>query len=119
MDYATTPDVIKQLSAFISSIVDGLDVSPSGAHVGIITYGSNATILIPFNKLEGSQLNKDEVKRLVDTAKPIAGSPRIDKALQLADTKLFTTESGARPGVTKVIICANFHLFLPKRRRHD
>ena len=67
VDYATTPDVIKQLSAFISSIVDGLDVSPSGAHVGIITYGSNATILIPFNKLEGSQLNKDEVKRLVDT----------------------------------------------------
>ena len=102
VDYATTPDIIKQLRTFISSIIDGLDISPSGVHVGFITYGANATIVFPFNDLEGPRLTKNSVKSLVDIAAPKPGRPRIDKALQLADKKLFTAEGGARPGVPKV-----------------
>ena len=104
IDYATTPDVIEQLSNFTSSIIDSLDISPSGVHVALIAYGANATIVFPFNKLEGLLLNKDAVKSLVDTATPMPGKPRIDKALELADRKLFSAEGGARPGVPKVRI---------------
>ena len=106
VDYATTPDVINQLSTFISSIIDGLNISSSGVHVALITYGANATIVFPFNELQGPLLNRDAVKNLVDTAKPQSGSPKINKALQLAKTKLFTTEAGARPGVPKVTFSA-------------
>ena len=111
VDYATTPDVIKQLKAFTSSIIDGLDISPSGFHVGLITYGANATIVIPFNELDGPLLNRDAIKSLVDIATPMPGSPRIDRALQLADQKLFTAEGGARPGVPKVRISISWSGF--------
>lgn len=104
IDYATTPDTIEKLSNFTTSIIDGLDISPSGVHVALITYGANATIVFPFNALQGRLVNKDEVKKLVSTATPMPGRPRIDKALQLADKKLFTTEAGSRPGVPKVTI---------------
>lgn len=102
LDYATTPDIIKQVSNFTNSIIDGLDISPGGAHVSLITYGANATIVFAFNELQGPLLNKDAVKSLVDTASPMTGKPRIDKALQLADKTLFTAEGGTRPGVPKV-----------------
>lgn len=102
LDYATTPDNIKRISTFTTSIIDGLDISPSGVHVALITYGTNATIVFPFNALQGPQVNKDEVKALVNTAKQMPGRPRIDKALEVADRELFTTEAGSRPGVPKV-----------------
>lgn len=108
IDYATTPDTIEQLSKFTSSVIDGLDISPTGVHVALITYGTNATVLFPFNALQGRQVNRDEVKKLVATAAPMPGRPRIDKALQLADKQLFTREAGSRPGVPKVTM-----LYLP------
>ena len=104
LDYATTPENIERISSFTSSIIDGLDISPSGVHVALITYGANATTVFDFNALQGSQVNRDEVKKLVSTAIPMPDRPRIDKALQVADRELFTTEAGSRPGVPKVMI---------------
>lgn len=104
IDYASTSDTIVKLSTFVSSVIDGLDISPSGANVALITYGTNATVVFPFNALQGQQVNRDEVKILMDTATPMPGRPRIDRALQLADKQLFTTEAGSRPGVPKVCL---------------
>lgn len=104
LDYATTPDNIEKISTFTTSIIDGLDISPSGVHVALITYGANATVVFPFNALQGEQVNRDEVKRLLNTATPMSGTPRIDRALQVAEKELFTTETGSRPGVPKVTI---------------
>lgn len=72
--------------------------------MALITYGTNATVVFPFNALQGQQVNRDEVKILMDTATPMPGRPRIDRALQLADKQLFTTEAGSRPGVPKVCL---------------
>lgn len=104
IDYASTSDTIVKLSTFVSSVIDGLDISPTGANVALITYGTNATVVFPFNALQGQQVNRDEVKILMDTATPMPGRPRIDRALQLADKQLFTIEAGSRPGVPKVCL---------------
>ena len=103
LDYSTTPDVIKDLSNFTTPIIDGLDVSPTGVHIALITYGANASVAFPFSALPEYKINRGEIKKLVETARPMNGTPRIDRALQLADRKLFTPEGGARPGVPKVI----------------
>ena len=102
IDYATSPEVVKQLSNFVNTIIDGLDISPRGVHISLITYGSNASIVFPFNELKGPLMTRDAVKSLVEEATPMSGKPRIDTALQLADEKLFTLEGGARPGVPRV-----------------
>lgn len=104
MDYATTPDNIEQISTFTTSIIDELDISPSGVRVAVITYGENATIVLKFNDLQGKQDNRDELKRFINTLTPMRGTPRIDRALQVAERELFTTEAGSRPGVPKVTI---------------
>ncbi|XP_022806051.1 uncharacterized protein LOC111343164 [Stylophora pistillata] len=109
IDYATTPDTIAKLSTFVSSVIDGLDVSPTGANVALITYGNNATIVFSFNALQGKQVNRDEVKILVDTATQMTRSARIDRALELADKQLFTTEAGSRPGVPKFLILVSLN----------
>lgn len=103
LDYATTPDNIEQISTFTTSIIDELDISPSGVHVAVITYGENATIVLKFNDLQGKQDNRDELKRFINTLTPMRGTPRIDRALQVAERELFTTEAGSRPGVPKVM----------------
>ena len=104
LDYATTPDNITQISAFATSIIDELDISPSGVHVALITYGENARIVLTFNELQDKQDSRDKLKRLISTLQPMSGTPRIDRALQAAEKKLFTTEAGSRPGVPKVTI---------------
>lgn len=104
LDYATTPENIERITNFTTSIIDDLDISPSGVHVALITYGTNATVVFRFNALQGPQVNKDGVKRLVNTATQMPGRPRIDKALQVADRELFTAKAGSRPGVPKVTI---------------
>ena len=103
LDYATTPDNIKLISAFTTSIIDELDISPSGVHVALVTYGENAKVVLQFNDLQGKQDNRDELKRFISTLAPMSGTPRIDRALQVAE-KEFTTEAGSRPGVPKVKI---------------
>ena len=104
MDYATTPDNITQISTFTTSIIDELDISPSGVRVALITYGENAKIALKFNDLQDKQDSRDELKRFISTLPAMSGTPRIDRALQAAERKLFTTEAGSRPGVPKVTI---------------
>ena len=104
LDYATTPDNITQISTFTTSIIDELDISPSGVRVALITYGENAKIALKFNDLQDKQDSRDELKRFISTLPAMSGTPRIDRALQAAERKLFTTEAGSRPGVPKVTI---------------
>ena len=103
MDYATTPGNITQISAFTTSIIDELDISPSGVRVALITYGENTRTALQFNDVQGKQGSRDELKKFINTLPPMSGTPRIDKALQAAE-RLFTAEAGSRPGVPKVTI---------------
>lgn len=102
IDYGTTPEIVKLLSNFTNDLIDRLDISPRGVHVGVVTYAINASIIIPFNAFKEPSMTLDAVKSLIEKATPMPGKSRIDKALEIADKKLFTIEGGARPGVPRV-----------------
>jgi hypothetical protein len=78
---------------FTKSIVDTLAPSPRGVHVGYIVYGSQPKLVFNFNAI-GAVISGKNIK--------VAGSPRIDLALKMANEKLFTPSAGARNGAPKV-----------------
>lgn len=102
IDYGTTPEIARLVSNFTNTLIDGLGISPRGVHVGVIMYAINASIVIPFNAFKEPSMTLDAVKGLIEKATTMPGKSRIDKALEIADKKLFTIEGGARPGIPRV-----------------
>lgn len=83
----------------VKSFVSTLDVGKDKVHIGIIEYGNNARIVLPFDWLN----NVQSINQFIDRIRPGGGAPRLDRAL--AKTKdLFTIERGYRPGVSKVAV---------------
>lgn len=87
---------------FVSNLVNRFEVSPQGAHVGVITFNEQPKVAFSFNSLSGSRQNGYEVQRLIKGLPYMKGYTRIDRALQLAQTYLFTNKGGARTEAAKV-----------------
>jgi len=83
----------------IKRTVDRYHVAPRSANVGMVTYGNNARMYLKFN--DGIP-NNYEVKRVVDKAPLVQGSPRLDRGLLMASRSLFAEENGMRRWVPKV-----------------
>ena len=90
---------------FLKQLADEFDISPSGTHVAAVAYSTNPKVVFKFNTLQGSQLNADEVKKLLDSIPHQRGLTYIDRALLFADSVIFTVDNGMRPQVTKVKYC--------------
>ena len=71
----------------------------------MISFDTIPRIGFAFNALTGPQLNNYEVRRLIDRVPYNNGPTRIDKALKLANTYLFTPQGGARKDSLKVLTC--------------
>ena len=89
---------------FLKQLADEFDISPSGTHVAAVAYSTNPKVVFKFNTLQGSQLNADEVKKLLDRIPHQRGLTYIDRALLFADGEIFTVQNGMRPQVTKVTL---------------
>ena len=89
---------------FLKQLADEFDISPSGTHVATVAYSTNPKVVFKFNTLQGSQLNADEVKKLLDRIPHQRGLTYIDRALLFADGEIFTVQNGMRPQVTKVTL---------------
>lgn len=89
---------------FLKRIVNGLDVSakPDGARVGIMRYRSTPSISLYFNTIRDENLTPSTVNNFIDRITQIQGERRIDLALPLAATALFTRRGGSRPNAKKV-----------------
>jgi len=89
---------------FLKRIVNGLDVSakPDGARVGIMRYTSTPSISLYFNTIRDENLTPSTVNTFIDRITQIQGERRIDLALPLAATALFTRRGGSRPNAKKV-----------------
>lgn len=68
----------------------------------MISFDTTPRVGFAFNALTGQQLNNYEVRRLIDRVPYQNGPTRIDSALKLANTYLFTPEGGARRDSIKV-----------------
>ena len=89
---------------FVNTLVDDFAVHPWGTHVGVISFDETARVAFPFNALKGYRMNAHEVKRLISQTPHRQGDTRIDHALQLASSYLFTSVAGARPDALKVTV---------------
>lgn len=85
-----------RLLYFVQTLVTFFNVSPSGGRIAIITFNSNARVILKFNTLNGNILNSEEVNKRVSLLQCQGGFRRIDKALELADKDVLTSAGGVR-----------------------
>lgn len=86
----------------IKKILDSYIISRSATHVGVIEYSdkSNEKIL-----LTDSYNNKNVIYSKIDRIEQSRGNLRVtDEALKMAANKMFSVESGGRPGASRVLV---------------
>ena len=69
-------------------------MSRNDSHVGIITYGTEAEVVMDFNTLQGDILSPEAMQEQINNMQPKGGHRFIDKALKMANERLFTSEAG-------------------------
>lgn len=91
-DFSEIKDVAK-------SLVSKLNVGEDKTHIGVIEFGQDARIALPFSWVN----NEDQVKLFMDTIQPTGGTSRLDRAF--TKTKdIFNIEQGYRPGASKIAV---------------
>ena len=81
---------------FVQTLVTFYDVSPTVGHIALVTFSTDAMVVLKFNSLTGNLLNGEEVNRRVSLLQCEAGSRRIDKALDLVAKEVLTLQNGMR-----------------------
>lgn len=92
----------KKALQFLSTLVSHTRVSPSGTHVGMITYNSIPTL--EFTPAETNYHHLTSLKHRIGLVGYNGGWTFTDKALSLADQSLFTRRGGDRSGAQNVLI---------------
>lgn len=101
-----------QIILFIKGIVSKFEISEwqYSARFGFISYSEKAAIYKTFSAFQGAQLNKASVTAAIDGLPRQDGEERrIDVALNLAGSGMFTDAAGIRPWAFKA--CSSTFLF--------
>ena len=77
---------------FVKSLAESFGIGLSTTRAGIITFSYYAELSVKLSQYD----SVDEFKGAVDGLPMMGSTTRIDKALKLAQTSLFTTANGAR-----------------------
>ena len=93
---------LPKLRAAVMKVVDEFDVSPDGTHVGIITFAQKANLL--FNFAESTYHKPEAIRNRVSKVKNLFADTRTDKALILANNRLFTAAGGDRPDKPNLLL---------------
>lgn len=81
---------------FVQTLVNYFNVSSSGGRIALVTFSTDAQVVLKFNNLTGNLLNGDEVNRRVGLLQCSGGFRRIDKALDIVDKEIFASSGGVR-----------------------
>lgn len=95
----TEQDFEKQKD-FVTRVAESFHMTPTMTQFALITYSSSANLHIRFK----DHMNQSTFSTIVRQLPFAAGGTRFDKAIKLAAENVFTEESGARPGVPRVMI---------------
>lgn len=87
----------RQIKEFLYAAVREHDVGPGVAHFAVIHFSTNASVLFDFNRLQGANLTAKNVNNLISMLPYDGGETRIDLALILAASNIFSTTGGWRP----------------------
>lgn len=85
---------------FIRLFSNGIDVSPAGSRIGVVSYSSKARLDVALEDHD----NRSGLQSAISDLKFLGGRTRIDTALQVTFDDLFTVTGGARPGVPRVAV---------------
>ena len=86
---------------YVKAVIDEFDISPRRTHVGFIEFSDYARIAFPFN----ADYSREGVRQMIDGVQRLGGrEQRIDRALQLADRDLFSSQYGARKEARQVTL---------------
>ena len=81
-------------------MINSYPISPDKTRVGVIVYGKDARIVVPFRKLA----DRNFLQYMPETLQTPNDGLRLDKAITLANTDLFTEQRGSRPSASKVLV---------------
>lgn len=83
---------------FVKQVIDNLNIGRGQTRVSVMTYSKNANVYVKFDQY----FDKTALKSAVDGIPYEALNTRIDKALALAKTEMFSPANGARPYARRV-----------------
>jgi hypothetical protein len=93
----------RKVAHFAKDAVDLFEVSEEGTHMAIVDYSNDADVIFDFQKYTGAYRNTVNLKREIDNIpKPEHGQTFIDKALKVANERVFLESKGMRKDVKKV-----------------
>lgn len=93
------------MKEFTETLVRSFDISDQGTRVAALMFSNDPEVLIRFNEFTGPNNNADSVSRKIRSfgRSGIGGQTFINKALDLANSDLFTVANGMRgPEIKKV-----------------
>lgn len=95
-----TDENFKKQKDFVKALASSFDPTSTKHQLGLISYSTDARLELTFkDKADGAEFDK-AVGRVPHTK----GRTRLDKALTLASSTLFTADGGTRPDKRKVMI---------------
>ena len=90
------------LKRSLVKLTEYFHVSKKGTHFGLIHYNENATL--DFDFTDASLHNIEALKERIMDVDYDPGLTRTDKAIKMANEKLFTDRGGARKNVPKLLV---------------
>lgn len=96
-----TPRQFKKLKDTVKKILDSYTISRLATHVGVIEFSDNSNRIIRLT----DSYDRNVIYSKIDSIKQSRGKLRVaDEALKMAADRMFTVESGGRPGALRAII---------------
>lgn len=92
---------------FVKSLASTFILSRRNTQAGVIIYSDDAQMYSTF----GQYPDIERFKRAVDSLPYLRKRTRIDKALKLASTNLFTSQGGARPDKEDIMVILTGELY--------
>ena len=93
----------REVQNFVKGVANAFNISYAGTHVGVLSYSSQATMEMKFNRY----YYQSDVLNAIDNIYPEAKSDqgtRMDDAMEIANYELFTPTGGSRDLITKTMI---------------
>ena len=90
----------KKQKDFIKVLASSFDPILAEHQLGLISYSSDAQVEVSFQE----KADRKQFEQAVDLIPHTKGRTRLDKALELASSRLFTASGGTRSGKRKIMI---------------
>lgn len=93
----------REVQNFVKGVANAFNISYPGTHVGVLSYSSQATMEMKFNRYYYHSDVLNAIDNIFPEAKSDHGT-RLDDALEIANYELFTPAGGSRDQVTKTLV---------------